>query len=125
MYGRPEHPEVLVFYRCLGIDEEQNKETIDTEEFFHFTDKSTIASKFKKLAARAFMNDNLSQQRKYRKQLTEWLLAIGHIYNYQHPEQPIRSVELQKWTLPLDSSDKPKIHRESLIIVDLGGKTSR
>jgi hypothetical protein len=123
MYGKPEHPEVLVFYRCLGIDEKQNKHTIDTEAFFPFADKSTVASKFKKLVSKAFTNDNLSVQREYQKKLIEWLLAIGQIYNRQHPEDPIRSVELQKCTLNLNYSDKPKVLRESLIIVDLGIET--
>jgi hypothetical protein len=122
MYGRPEHQESLIFTRCIGVDENQNKVTINTEALFSFADKSEVASKFKDLVSKAFLDDNLAVQREYRIRLTEWLHAIGQIYNYQHPEQPIHSVELQKCTLNLNYSDKLKIVQEPLMIVNIERK---
>jgi hypothetical protein len=122
MYGRPEHQESLVFTRCIGIDENQNKVTINTEALFPFTDKSEVSSKFKDLVSKAFLDDNLTVQTEYRIRLTEWLRAIGKIYNHQHPERQIRYVELQKCTLNLNYSDKSRILRESLMIVNIERK---
>jgi hypothetical protein len=123
MYGKPEHPDTLVFYRCLRIDENQNKITINTEALFPFIDKSEVASKLKELSKKAFLNDDVAVQKEYRRKLTEWLLAIGQIYNHQHSGQPIRSVELQKCYLKLSDGGKPEILREPLWRVDLGSQT--
>ena len=122
MYGRPEHPETLVFYRFQVFDDKQNKIDIDPEDLLSPVGKAAVASKFKNLVRAAFSNEDEAKQKKNQKQLKELLLAVGEIYNRRYPEYPIRSVELIQCSLNLRDRGKSDIHRKSLWRVDLGGE---
>ena len=123
MYGRPEHPETLVFYRYQGVDDKQNKIDISPEDLLPPIGKSAVASKFKNLVSGAFSNEDKAKQKENEERLKELLLAIGEIYNRSYPEHPIRSVELIKCSLNLRDRSKPDIVRQSLWRVALESRS--
>lgn len=114
MYGRPEHPETLVFYRYQGFDDKQNKIDISPEDLLPPIGKSAVASKFKNLLSGAFSNEDKAKQKENEERLKELLLAFGEIYNRSYPEHPIRSVELIQCSLNLRDRGKSDILRQSL-----------
>jgi hypothetical protein len=101
MYGRPESPDTLQFYRSEGIDSSRRRVVIDEADLFPPIGGSAIASKVKRLAAQALAAPHPLGRGMPQRRLTEWLHAVGAAYNQRHPERPIRAVELVRYSVNL------------------------
>lgn len=101
MYGAPEHPRTLVFYRYQGLDVQGEPVPIAAEALFRAVGPSGFASKVKLLAKRAWSGDDLLTQERARQRLTALLHAVGARYNIEHPERPVHTVVLLRASLEL------------------------
>lgn len=114
MYGRPEHPERLVFYQYRGLNGKQERIVISPEELLPTIGKSVIASKFRILIHTSFSEENGAERNENREKLKELLLSIGQIYNRRYPEDPIHTVEIIQCSIDLSDRGHINIIRKSL-----------
>ena len=102
MYGRPQHPDTLVFYRYRGIDDAGATVVIDAETLLSVIGRSAVASKTRALAAAALSAKPSAASTVRQVRLTEWLQGLGRVHNHRYPDQPVHTVELIQCSLPLD-----------------------
>lgn len=125
MYGRPESPNTLEFYRSEGIDGSLRRIVINEAELFPSIAGSAIASKVKRLAAQALAPQHLPGQGPHQRRLTDWLRAVGDAYNQRHPERPVRAVELLRYSVSLREPRRSGFAVRPIWRVELDGERSR
>ncbi len=125
MYGRPESPDTLEFYRSEGIDRSLRRIVIDESELFPSIGGSAIASKVKRLAGHALAVQHLPNPGPRQRRLTDWLRAVGDAYNRRHPERPVRAVELLKYSVSLRDRASSGLVARPIWRVELGSERSR
>lgn len=121
MYGRPESPDMLVFYRSEGIDTSQTRVPIDEARLFPAIGASSIATKVRNLAAQALAQPDRGGAA--RRRLTDWLQAVGETYNRTHPERPVRAVELVQYSLNLHDQGKSGLASRPVWRVEIGERS--
>lgn len=121
MYGRPEDPDTLVFYRYEGLDEAQRVVALNPFHLLAPISRAEVASKFKDLASAALSRQDEAARTASQRRLSDLLAAIGRIYNDRHPARPIRSVALVRCTLNRRGGGRSDIQRERVWRVDLTG----
>jgi hypothetical protein len=124
MYGRPESPDTLQFYRSEGIDGSLRRIVINEAELFPSIGGSAIASKVKRLAAQAQATQDPPGEGPQR-MLTDWLRAVGDAYNQRHPERPVRAVELLRYSMSLRGPHKSGFAARAVWRVELDGERLR
>ncbi len=125
MYGRPESPDTLHFYRSQGIRADLSRVLIDEAELFPSIGGSGLASKAKRLVAQALPSPHRRTREPDRQRLTDWLRAVGEAYNQTHPERPVRAVELLRHSVSLRAADKSGLTAQPIWRVDLEADGSR
>jgi hypothetical protein len=125
MYGRPESPATLEYYRSEGIDGGLRRIVINEAELFPSIGGSAIASKVKRLAAQALAPQHLPGHGPPQRRLTDWLHAVGDAYNQRHPERPVRAVELLRYSVSLRGRGRPGFAARPIWRVELAGERSR
>ena len=120
MYGKPETHDTLIFYRWQGMDQYETAMPLNAYKLLAPVGRAEVASQFKHLGTAAFSGEHTVKQEAARSKLTALLRAMGTIYNAQHPERPLRSVELIRCALPLQEGYTPEIVREPIWRVALG-----
>lgn len=119
MYGRPEHPETLVFYQFQGLNDKQKKIDISPEDLLSPIGKSAVASKFKHLVRAAFSDVDDTEQKENQEKLKQLLLSIGEIYNRRYPENKIHSIEIIQCSIDLSHRGRSDVLRRPLWRVEL------
>ena len=109
MYGRPEHPGTLVFYRVRGFDESGQPVDVEPEKLFSSVGKSSVASKLKELARKPSSAG-----------LEAFLRAVGAAHNRRHSERPIRSLTLVQCSLSISDRGASGVREEPIREIDLG-----
>lgn len=121
MYGQPEHPETLVFYRYEGLDEAQRVISLNPFRLLAPISRAEVASKFKDLARHALSHPDEDRRAASQRRLSALLGAVGQMHNDQHPDRRIHAVVLVRCTLDLRDGGRSDIQRERVWRVDLAG----
>jgi len=119
MYGRPEHPDTLVFYRYEGLDEAQQVIPLNPFRLLAPISRAEVASKFKDLASAALSHPDEGRRAASQRRLSALLAAVGRIHNTRHPDRPIRAVMLVRCTLDLRDGGRSDIQRQRVWRADL------
>ncbi len=119
LYGRPEHPDTLVFYHYQGFDQRGEVVALDPFRLLAPLGRAEVASKIKNLSREAFSNQHTARQKAAQRQITALLRAIGTIYNGRHPERSVRSVEMIQCSVDLRDHGLAGIRYEPIWRVEL------
>lgn len=114
LYGKPEHPDTLVFYRYQGLDEKDKAVPLDLFRLLAPLGRAELASKVKNLSREAFSNEQTARQAAAQQQITALLRTLGTVYNGRHPERPIKSVEMTQCSLGLRDQGHAVVREETI-----------
>lgn len=119
MYGRPDTPTHLQFYRYHGVDRAGNKVEVDPAELFTFVNVAEIASRVR-IFARPLGSTREAAREEARGKIRDWLLAVGGAYNLEHPDAPLTSLEFVGYNWEFrGGTPASEVPPESLLRVDL------
>ena len=121
MYGKPEHPDTLVFYRYEGLDDAQQALVLNPFQLLAPIARAEVASQFKDLARHALSDSDEGARAASGRRLSALLSAVGRIHNDRHPDQRIHAVVLVRCTLDLRDGGRSGIQRERVWRADLAG----
>ena len=119
MYSRPEYSEVLTFYRYHGHRSDGTVVDLSPERIVPAGDKHVVTSKIKSLIDAAFRDGGAGPPEGAREQLTDFVAAIGAIYNRDNPDRPIETIEVLAYDWRFREQDRSQLVPTSLIRVPL------
>ena len=125
LYGKPEHPGTLVFYRYQGFDERGEEVALDPFRLLAPLSRAELASKIKNLSRQAFSNQQTARQAAAQQQITALLRAAGTVYNGRHPERPVRSVEMIQCSLDWRGQGRAGMRQEPIWRAELTSPGAR
>jgi hypothetical protein len=119
MYGRPDTPTHLQFYRYHGVDRAGQQVEVDPAKLFTFVNVAEIASRVRQFA-RPVDSTREPAREEARGKIRDWLLAIGRAYNREHPDAPLTSLEFVRYDWEFRrGTPASEVSPESLLKVDL------
>jgi hypothetical protein len=118
MYGRPDTPRTLAFYRYYGIDRAGRKVEVDPAKLFTFVNVAEIASRVRSFG-RALDARKEATRETARARMRDWLLAVGTAYNLEHPDAPLRSLEFVRYTWEYRGGPASEVPPEPLARIEL------
>jgi hypothetical protein len=119
MYGRPESPSTLEYYRYHGVDRSGRTMEIDPAKLFTFVNVAEIDSRVKFFARPASSSRDLEAREEARAKVRDWLMAIGTAYNLRNPETPLRSLEFLRYNWEFRRIRASEVPAESVLRVEL------
>ncbi len=119
MYGKPESPPRLEYYRYRGVDSQGKTVSVDPAKVLGFVNVAEIASHVREIAHAARHAPGDPKREHGRARLHDLLVTVAKAYDLKHPEAPLRSLEFlwYSWDYHNDLADS--VVPEPLLKIDL------
>jgi len=121
MYARPQYFEDLTFYRYQGYTRDGTAIELSPERLVPAGDKHVVITKLVGLISAAFPEQQDGPREAQRAELTNFIRAIGAIYNRDHSDDPIEAIEILAYDWRWREQDRGTVPSKSVTRIPLEG----
>lgn len=119
MYARPQYYDNLTYYRYYGYKADGSQMELSPERIVPAGDKHVVITKLESLISAAFPETQAGSGEARRTDLTNFIQAIGAIYNRDHAEDPIESIEIVAYDWRFRDEDRRTLPPKPVIRIPL------